>query len=254
VQSNTINISHTYLATINYWAPLHKTEEDEYIEETNTIKPVQTTENTSSNKWTRQVERQQATKLVIDLRVTSNFATEDMNLPMKGKSHKEVYLPDNTKFHVSYKTELPFKELTSRAREVNVKPGLKTPLMSVNKMAEEGYTTIFHPGEEGVTIHKPGTLTIAMTEPPILQGCKPKGAKLWIILVKSETNTEQANNAYNLPSISQTVRYHHAATGFLVADTWIKAIKAGNNNTWPTITPSTVQRHSPESMRHKKDT
>jgi hypothetical protein len=37
---------------MNYWAPLNKTEEDEYVEETNTIKPVQTTENTHSNKWT----------------------------------------------------------------------------------------------------------------------------------------------------------------------------------------------------------
>ncbi len=37
---------------MNYWAPLHETEKDEYIEETNTIKPVQTTENTNSNKWT----------------------------------------------------------------------------------------------------------------------------------------------------------------------------------------------------------
>ncbi len=190
--------------------------------------------------------------MVIDLGATSNFPTEDMNLPIKGKSHKEVYLPDNTKLHKSYKTELPFKELTNRAREADLLPGLKTPLMSINKMAEEGYTTIFHLGEEGVTIHKPGTLTIAMTEQPILQGCKPKGAKLWTILVKSETKTEQANNAYDLPSISQTVRYHHAAAVFLVADTWIKAIKSGNYNTWATITPSTVQRHFP--MKHKKKT
>jgi hypothetical protein len=157
------------------------------------------------------------------------------------KSHKEVYLPDNTKFQASYKTKLPFTQLTSREREADLLPGLKTPLTSVNKMAEEGYTTIFHPGEEGVTIHKPGTLTITMTEPPILQGCKPKGAKLWTILIKSEPNTEQANNAYNLPSIGQTVRYHHASAEFPFADTWIKAIKAGNYNTWPTITPATVQ-------------
>ncbi len=115
---------------------------------------------------------------------TSNFATEDMNLLMKGKSHKVVYLPDNTKLHTSYKTELPFKNLTSRMREADVQPGLKTPLLSINKMDEEGYTTIFHPGEEGVTMHKPGTLTIAMTEPPLLQGCKPKGAKLWTISIK----------------------------------------------------------------------
>ncbi len=120
----------------------------------------------------------------------TNFVTEDMNLPMKGKSHREVYLQDNPKLHTSYKTELSFKQLTSRAREADVLPGLKTPLMSVNKMAEEGYTTIFHLGEQGITIHKPGTLTITMTEPPILQGCKLKGAKLWTILVESEMNTE----------------------------------------------------------------
>ncbi len=102
----------------------------------------------------------------------SNFATEDMNLPMNGKSHKEVYLPDNTKLHASYKREPPFKELTSRVREADVLPGLKTLLMSVNKMAEEGYTTIFYLGEDGVTMHKTGTLTINMTEQPILRGCK----------------------------------------------------------------------------------
>jgi hypothetical protein len=74
--------------------------------------------------------------------------------------------------------------LTSRVREADVLPGLKIPLMSVNEMEEEGYTTIFYPREEGVTMHKSGTLNLAMTEPPILQGCKPKGAKLWTILVK----------------------------------------------------------------------
>jgi hypothetical protein len=34
---------------MNYGAPLHKTDEDEYIEETNTIKQGQTTEDTNSN-------------------------------------------------------------------------------------------------------------------------------------------------------------------------------------------------------------
>jgi hypothetical protein len=42
---------------MNYWAPLHETEIDEYVEETNTIKPIQTIENTNSNKWTCRVER-----------------------------------------------------------------------------------------------------------------------------------------------------------------------------------------------------
>jgi hypothetical protein len=69
---------------------------------------------------------------------------------------------------------------------------------------------------------------------------------------RSETNTKQANNAYDQPPISQTVKYDHAAAGFPVADTWIKAIKAGNYITWPTITPSTVQRHFPESDKTQK--
>ena len=77
-----------------------------------------------------------------------------MKLPKKGKSNKEVYLPDNTKLQAWYRTKLPFDQLSEKAREADILPGLKTPLISVNKMAEEGYTTIFHPGEEGVTIHK----------------------------------------------------------------------------------------------------
>jgi hypothetical protein len=70
--------------------------------------------------------------------------------------------------------------------------------------------------------------------------------------VKSETNTEQANNAYDLLSIRQTVRYHHPATGFPVAHTWIKGIKAGNYNIWLTITLSTAQRYFLEYDKTQK--
>jgi hypothetical protein len=108
----------------------------------------------------------------------SNLVPDKMNLPKKGKSNKEVYLLDNTKLQASYKTKLPFEQLTSKAREADILPGLKTPLVSVNKLAEEGYTTVFHPRKTGVTIHKPGTITIVTTEPPNLQGCKSRGAEL----------------------------------------------------------------------------
>ena len=91
-----------------------------------------------------------------------------------------------------------------------------------------------------MTIQKPVTVPIATTEPPILQGCKPKGAKLWTLSADKTMKKEQANNVYNLPSISQTVRYLHAAAGFPVEEMWSKAVKAGNYNIWPTITPSTV--------------
>jgi hypothetical protein len=251
VISKKINTTCTYLATTNYWAPLHEAEEDKNVRETNTIKAVQPIANTKSNKWTHRVERQQTMKLVIDLGATSNFVPEEMNFPKKGTSNKEVFLPDNTTLQASYKTELPFEQLTSKAREADILPGLKTSLVSINKMAKEGYTTVFHPGEKAVTIHKPGTISITMTEPPILQGFKSKGAKLWKISAE-DTNKEWANNAYNLPLITNTVKYLHAAAGFPVEETWIKAIKHGNYNTWPTITPTTVQCHFPELDKTQK--
>ena len=42
------------------------------------------------------MERQRQTKLVIDSGATSHFIPENMNLLKKGKSNKEVYLPDDT--------------------------------------------------------------------------------------------------------------------------------------------------------------
>jgi hypothetical protein len=59
-----MNTSDTYLATMNYWAPLRKTEEDKYIEETNTIGPVQLIENTNSNKWT---PSQELKKVIVEI-------------------------------------------------------------------------------------------------------------------------------------------------------------------------------------------
>jgi hypothetical protein len=49
----------------------------------------------------------------------------------------------------------------------------------MNKMSEEGYTTVFHPGEQGVTVHKPATIKILSTNKPVLKGSKTKG--LWSV-------------------------------------------------------------------------
>ncbi len=72
-------------------------------------------------------------KLVIDLGAMSNFVPEEMNLSKKGKSNKEVFLPDNTTLQVSYKTKLPFEQLTSKVREADILPGLKAPLIDLGQ-------------------------------------------------------------------------------------------------------------------------
>ena len=56
VKQNKINTSHTYLATMNYWAPLQETDNEEQVEEIDQITTIQPTRNTKSNKWTRQIE------------------------------------------------------------------------------------------------------------------------------------------------------------------------------------------------------
>jgi hypothetical protein len=117
------------------------------------------------------------------------LCTRRNELAEKRKIKQRGFLPDNTTLQASYKTKRPFEQLTSKAREADILPGLKTPLVSVNKMAKEGYTKVFHPGEKGVTTHKPGTISITTTELPILQGCKLKGAKLWTISAE-ETKKE----------------------------------------------------------------
>ena len=152
---------------------------------------------------------------------------EDLNLPKEGTSHKEVFLPNNEKLRTSGGIKLPFDALSNAAREADILPGLKRSLLSVSKMSEEGYMTIFHPGEEGVTIHKQGTINLTTSAPPVLKGVKD--AKLWTISATDDSmHKDEVNNVYSLPSIPHIIRYLHAAAGFPVKETWLDAIKAGN--------------------------
>jgi hypothetical protein len=167
--------------------------------------------------------------------------SEELDLPKTGTSQITVYLSDDSTLQATNKTQLPFKQLSSEAREANILPGLTKSLLSVNKMAENGYTTVFRSGDEGVMIHKKGTLTITTSKPPVLQGCKKRGAKLWTVSAPVTNNEhKEVANVYNLPSISQTIKYLHAAAGYPVEETWTKAITAGNYTTWPGLTALTV--------------
>ena len=201
-----------------------------------------------SNKWTRRIARRRQHRIIIDSGATSHFMSEDLDLPTEGTSNKEVYLPNNAKLRTSRRTKLPFDNLTSAAREADVLPGLKRSLLSVNKLSEEGYTTVFHPREKGVTIHKENTINITTSEPPVLTGEKSNEAKLWTISTPdNRTTKEEVNNVYSLPSIPHTIRYLHATAGHPVKDTWLDAIKAGNYVTWPGLTTTAVRKHFPES-------
>ena len=56
----------------------------------------------------------------------------------------------------------------------------------------------------------------------------------------------------DLHSVQALVRYLHAAAGFPVKSTWLKAIKAGNFATWPGLTYSNAAKYYPESAETLK--
>ncbi len=91
------------------------------------------------------------------------------------------------------------------------------------------------------------------SEPPVIQGCKKKGENLWTVSATTTDNEyERIANMYDLPSVNQTIKYLHAAAGYPVIDTWIKAINAGNYTTWPGLTATAVRKHYPESHETQK--
>jgi hypothetical protein len=191
--------------------------------------------------------------MIINSAVTSNFISDKLDLPKTGASKITVYLPDYSTLQTSDKIMLPLEQLSKKAREAHILPGLKKSLLSVNKMAENGYTTIFHEGNKGVTIHKSGTLAITTSEPPVLKGSKPTGSNLRTVLTDGDKpKHEEANNVYNLPLTKETIGYLHASAGYPVEDTWTKAIKAGNFTMWPGLSVIAVHKYFPESDETKQ--
>ena len=63
------------------------------------------------------------------------------------------------------------------------------------------------------------------------------------IIHNNKPEKPEANNVYDLPSVEAPVRYMHAAAGFPVRSTWLKAIKCGNFNSWPGLTYNNAAKY-----------
>ncbi len=150
-----------------------------------------------------------------------------MNLTYPKQEHQKSQYNYQITLHFRLPTK-PFYHLNNFQRKqekLTYSQDSQKSRLSVNKMAENGYTTIFHEGNKSVTIHKSGTLTITTSETPVLRGSKPTGSNLWTVLTDGDKpKCEEANNVYDLPLTKETIRYLHASAGHPVKDTWTKAI------------------------------
>ena len=108
-----------------------------------------------------------------------------------------------------------------------------------------------------VLFTKNNVVVISPEGKTILTGWREKNLpKLWCFALKPNGQgkiyttknliTPAARNAYDLPSLEALVRYIHAAAGFPVKSTWIKAIKKGNFATWPGLTYSNAAKYCPQ--------
>ena len=125
-------------------------------------------------KWKRKIENRKKRKetAVLDTAATSSFwRLVDDHIKTGQASNKQVAMPTGAVSQTSEKALIPNTKLNEKARQCDLLPDLEeNSLISVCKLADAGYTTVFHPGEGGVTVHWHEDVYIKVSKPAILQG------------------------------------------------------------------------------------
>jgi hypothetical protein len=169
--------------------------------------------------------------------------------------------PDKRTNKAMKKMRLKHK-LRPAAREMNIVPGLHLTLVSVPKIADAGYTTVF--SKKGAAIYDDHTTTITADKLPVLEANRCDLTGLWKlplhpegIVANGEPPHDKAINIiFNLPSACQNFLWFHAAAGFPPKETFIRAIRNRNYARWPKLTIQLIHKYMPDSdetaKRHLK--
>eukprot|EP00956_Cyclotella_meneghiniana_P007409 scaffold10112_cov34-Cyclotella_meneghiniana.AAC.2 len=211
------------------------------------------------NKWKERRKKRVEEEALLDSAATSSFTQSGQGLQLTGKSDKFVRAANGGLMKAESTALFGLSKLRTGAREALVVPELKPKaLVSVSPLANNGYTTIFHPYDEGVTVHDANTFELTFNAPPVLQGCR-NTAGLWTVPITDHATISQslnvdeaAMNVYELPSTKEVVRFLHAALGFPTKATLLTAAKKGNLITFPGLTPENITKHFPESDETQK--
>jgi hypothetical protein len=140
-----------------------------------------------ADRWARRLDRRKALKTVrqlednaiehaitqamLDSGASKTFVNSGQGLQLTGPSEKVVVTAGGTKLHVTNTGLLSTRALSKGAREAIVVPGMsQTALISIATLANNGYTTVFLPGQQGVDIFRANNVIISPTAPPALQG------------------------------------------------------------------------------------
>jgi hypothetical protein len=82
-----------------------------------------------------------------------------------------------------------------------------------------------------------------------MHGKRNHSTGLWTVPLdtNSTKQNESINSVYEISKVYNTIQYLHAAAGSPVPSPFVKAIKAGNFTTWPTLTPEHVNKYLKKS-------
>ena len=136
---------------------------------------------------------------------------------------------------------------------MNIVPGLHSALVSIPKLADAGYTTVFN--KHGAAIYDDETTKITTTSPPILESERCKHTGMWKLNLNPTTSppTTEAK-ADSLETINvifvstrKTFLWYHASAGFPTKATFIDAVRNGNYSTWPKLMVTLINRFFPDS-------
>ena len=153
--------------------------------------------------------------------------------------------------------------LRAGAGDMNIVPNLHSSLISVPKMADQGYMAVFDKQE--ARIYDGTTTTVTASGDPIIITHRCDNTGLWKMNLDLDTkilghkNLEQfypevdvANTIFDLPNSRHSLMYFHAAAGFPAKETFTNAVRAGNYATWPGLTTTLISKHFPDSDETQK--
>jgi len=220
-----------------------------------------TTDIGSANKvvahWARKIKNQMLRKMgILDTGATSGAAPkedEECFVDTGEASTKTFMFPDK-RMNKATKRMLTKHNLRPTAFEMNIiVPGLHSTLISVPKLADAGYTTVF--SKAGAAIYDDYTTTISASNPPVPGAERCEHTGLWKLPLDNKTKetngtpptNEAINVIFDLPSARQTFLWYHTAAGFPVKESFIKVVRNGNYATWPKFTVMLINKYMPDS-------
>jgi hypothetical protein len=108
---------------------------------------------------------------MLDSRASKTFVNSRQGLQLTRKSNKTVVTANGIELPVLNTALLNTTALSKGAREVLIVPGMQqNALMSVATLADNGYTVVFSPGQQGVAVYRENAVKVSPSALPVLQG------------------------------------------------------------------------------------